>query len=38
MGPTAEVTRDYDHDWIRQANAAQALEPITAHPHRRARK
>ena len=29
MGPTAEVTRDYDHDWIRQANAAQALEPIT---------
>lgn len=28
MGPTAEVTRDYDHDWIRQANAAQALEPI----------
>ena len=29
MGPTAEVTRDYDHDWIRQANAAQALQPIT---------
>lgn len=29
IGPTAEVTRDYDHDWIRQANAAQALEPIT---------
>lgn len=27
MGPTPEVTRDYDHDWIRQANAAQALEP-----------
>jgi lipopolysaccharide transport system ATP-binding protein len=28
MGPTPEVTRDYDHDWIRQANAAQALEPV----------
>lgn len=27
MGPTAEVTREYDHDWIRQANAAQALDP-----------
>lgn len=25
MGPTPEVTRDYDHDWIRQANAAQDL-------------
>ena len=26
LGPTAEVTRDYDQDWIRQANAAQAIE------------
>ena len=23
IGSTPEVTRDYDHDWIRQANAAQ---------------
>ena len=29
MGSTPEVTRDYDHDWIRQANAAQAMEPVT---------
>ena len=29
MGGTPEVTRDYDHDWIRQANAAQDLSPAS---------
>ena len=29
MGWTPEVTRDYDHDWIRQANAAQDLPPAS---------
>lgn len=30
LGPTAEVTRAYDQDWIRQANAAQGVVPTAA--------
>lgn len=29
LGATAEVTRAYDQDWIRQANAAQGLEELS---------
>ena len=34
IGSTSEVTRDYDHDWIRQANAAHDLPQtiVAANP------